>query len=230
MGFLDKAKAAAQQAEAKLNEATGGLNQGQQTRVADTWLKELGQWVYAERMGRDPRAAAEIEVRLTQIQQWEQQNGTQVSTPMPSPGTGGDVTVGGAGAPSPEAAAIPGAADIPGAATPPSGAPEESIPGTFSTVAEVPSGPPPETAGPATSTAATTPATTGPPGDAAVPTPGPSLGVLEEPTDGEPTASPPVVGGPVSPPSATPGPPSGSPGPPPGTPGPPSGTPGPPGT
>lgn len=225
MGLLDKAKAAAQQAEAKLNEATGGLNQGQQSRVADTWLKELGQWVYAERMGRDPRAGAEIEVRMTQIQQWEQQNGTQVSTPMPSPGTGGGVTVPAASAPPIEAAAT-----IPGAHTPPSGGPAESIPGTFSTVAEVPSGPPPDTAGPA---ATSTAATARPPGDAAVPTPGPSLGALEQPPDGEPTASPPVVGGPARPPSGMPGPPSGSPGPPgapPGTPGPPPGPPGPPGT
>ena len=87
MGFLDKAKQLAQQAETQLNNATGQAGGAQSARVADTWLKELGQWVYADRMGRDPRAASEIEVRIQQLQQWEQQNGAQVPMPFPSPGT-----------------------------------------------------------------------------------------------------------------------------------------------
>ena len=100
MGFLDKAKQLAQQAETQLNQATGQVGGAQNARAADAWLKELGQWVYAERMGRDPRAAAEIEVRIQQLQQWEQQNGTQVQTPFPSPGTapGGMAPTAGPGA------------------------------------------------------------------------------------------------------------------------------------
>ena len=69
MGFLDKAKQLAQQAETQLNQATSQVGGAQNAKVADAWLKELGQWVYADRMGRDPRAAAEVEVRIQQLQQ-----------------------------------------------------------------------------------------------------------------------------------------------------------------
>lgn len=188
MGFLDKAKQAAQQAEAKLNSATSGMNQGQQSRAADAWLKELGQWTYAERMGRDPRAAAEVEVRIQQIQQWEQQSGSQVSTPIPSPGTGGA-----ASAPTGPGVA-PESASIPGTFAPPADAPPASIPGTFA---------PPEDTPPAS-----IPGTFSSPPDAPlsdVPTPGPSLGGLDGPAVGEPLTPPPPPAAPTaSPPAAEP--------------------------
>lgn len=157
MGFLDKAKQVAAQAESKLNTATSGAGGAQQTKVADTWLKELGQWVYTDRTGRDPRAAAEIEVRIQQLQQWEQQNGTQVSTPVPSPGTGaaqgapgspptesglgGSEPIGGPVAQPSTPQAIPGTMD-------PSAAAPQPIPGTLSDGDEPsaipsPPGPPP---------------------------------------------------------------------------------------
>lgn len=109
MGFLDKAEAAAQQAEAKLNSVTANANQSQQGQVADTWLKELGQWAYADRMGRDPRAAAEVNVRVQQLQQWEQHNGALVPLPLASL----------AAAPTaPAPASIPGTFSPPGDARP----------------------------------------------------------------------------------------------------------------
>jgi len=83
MGLLDKAKQLASQAEAQLNSA--GAGQGQ--KHADTWLKQLGQWTYAERMGRDPRAANEVEVLVGLLQQHEAQHG-QLQMPIPAPGTG----------------------------------------------------------------------------------------------------------------------------------------------
>jgi len=93
MGFLDKAKQLKEQAESQLNSATTSVNAGQNRKVADAWLMELGQWVYADRLGRDPRAAAETDVRIQQLQQWEQQNGQEIPRPMATPGTGGGAPV-----------------------------------------------------------------------------------------------------------------------------------------
>jgi hypothetical protein len=180
VGFLDKAKQLAQQAETQLNQATGQMGGAQNTKVADTWLKELGQWVYADRMGRDPRAAAEIEVRIQQLQQWEQQNGTQVPMPFASPGTSPGGTT---------PASAPGAPIAPAAAAP--------IPGTLSDA-------PPAAAAPIPGTLSG-PAAGGDP--AAMPSPGGSLGPLDPPVTGPltvpPAPPPPAPPAPPEPPTAT---------------------------
>jgi len=82
MGLLDKAKQLASQAEQQLGSATAG--QGQ--KHADAWLKQLGQWTYAERMGRDARASNEIAVLVGLLQQHEAEHGP-LHTPIPAPGT-----------------------------------------------------------------------------------------------------------------------------------------------
>ncbi|MEJ7584189.1 MAG: hypothetical protein WKF43_08910 [Acidimicrobiales bacterium] len=131
MGLLDKAKQLASQAEAQLNSASGG--QGQ--KHADTWLKQLGQWTYAERMGRDPRAANEIEVLVGLLQQHEAQHGP-LPMPIPTPGTAPATTVASDPAPmptpQPEPMPMPDPAPIPDPdPAPPSaaGGPPPGIPG-----------------------------------------------------------------------------------------------------
>jgi hypothetical protein len=191
VGFLDKAKQLAQQAETQLNQATSQMGGAQGAKVADAWLKELGQWVYADRMGRDPRAAAEVEVRIQQLQQWEQQNGTQVPMPFASPGTtpGGTASQPGPGAPPGPAAPIPGTmADAPPASIPGtlSDASASPIPGTLSDA-------------PASSIPGTLSSPPGAPDPATVPTPGGSLGPLDQPATGPLTVPP--APAPAAPPS-----------------------------
>lgn len=198
MGFLDKAKQLAQQAETQLNQATGQAGGAPNARAADAWLRELGQWVYADRMGRDPRAAAEVEVRIQQLQQWEQQHGTQVQTPFPSPGTapGGmapSAVPAAPAAPAPTAPTAP-AAPIPGTV---SEAPTmaASIPGTLS---DAPAG-----AAPIPSTSSSPPGAPTPPpvapGPPSMPSPGGSLGALDAPPATAPLTVPPVAAPPAAP-------------------------------
>ncbi len=146
MGLLDKAKQLAAQAEASVNSATAG----QGNKVADTWLKQLGQWVYAERMGRDPRAAAEIDVLVAQLQRHEAEHGP-LPTPIPTPGTAPgpaatDPVLG--PSPQPEPMPMPDPAPIPdpdpapaplpgGLSTPSPAAPPEAAP-----TGTAPAGPP----------------------------------------------------------------------------------------
>lgn len=152
MGFLDKAKQAAAQAEAKINEAASGLGGGQPAgqgqpapgapaapaggTPSDAWFTELGRWVYADRMGRDPAAAGEVESHIERIRTWEDANHAQVAPPVAAP-----------------AAAAPAA---PTAAAP--------IPGTVSEAPAAPAPPPPPaTPGPPAGTPGPPPGTPGPP-------------------------------------------------------------------
>lgn len=146
MGLLDKAKQLAAQAEAGVNKASGDFQSNQQKKNADAWLRQLGQWVYAERMGRDPRAAAEIDVLVGQLRQFEEQHELTLDTPIPAPGvtTATDPSPFPAPTPQPEPVPMPDPSPIPSPDPTPSPMPQPST----AAGSEPPSGPPPGMASP----------------------------------------------------------------------------------
>lgn len=174
MGLLDKAKQAAAQAEAKINQAASGVGGGQPMGGAqpvgggeaapaggtpsEAWFTELGRWVYADRMERDPAAAGEVESHIERIKTWEDANHAQVKPPVSAPAAATPPSASGAPAPIPGTIANSptGTPDTPGA---PSAAP--AAPGAPS--APVPPPPPASPPGPPAGTPGPPPGTPGPP-------------------------------------------------------------------
>ena len=59
MGFLDKAKALADQAAAKVDEAVNTATSSQGAKQADPYLRDLGVLAYLQESGRSPADAKE---------------------------------------------------------------------------------------------------------------------------------------------------------------------------
>lgn len=89
MGFLDKAKAQAQQLAVKAQEGvkTGQekLEQSQARKVADGQLHDLGLALYLERTGRGtPETAGTVVGLVAQLQAYEAEHG-RIDAPPPAP-------------------------------------------------------------------------------------------------------------------------------------------------
>ena len=136
MGFLDKAKAAANEMVAKadsaLSSAEGGLAGGTSPKQAEPLLRDLGVLAYLEATGRPPADADEQRRRCVEGIQGIESATTlnlQLSTvPPPAPGTTAGAAPGapppppGQAAPPPPGAASPGdegAPPPPGGSVPP---------------------------------------------------------------------------------------------------------------
>lgn len=86
MGLMDKVKAQAtqiaQQAQDAAQEGRARIDQAQASRRGDALLRQLGSLVFAERTGRGGSdAAARIEKLITEISDYERQNGLNLADP-----------------------------------------------------------------------------------------------------------------------------------------------------
>jgi hypothetical protein len=143
MGFLDKAKAAANdmmtKADAALNSAEGSFSGAASAKQAEPYLRDLGVLGYLESTGRAPAdLQAQRDRCLQALQQLESQvalNLNLSSVAPPAPGTAAQ-----GAPPSPGTAAAP--------PPPPGGAPPPPAPGAppAAPAAPAPPGPPPSAA------------------------------------------------------------------------------------
>ncbi len=141
MGFLDKAKAQAQQLAVKAQEgAKAGqekIEASQAAKRADALLHDLGAQVYLQMSGRaTPETAAEVERLLSELRAHEAEHGpvnpapkADAAPPVPVP-----VPVEGAAPPVPPAPPAPGAPPAPVAPPAPPAPPASPAPqgGNFS--------------------------------------------------------------------------------------------------
>ena len=91
MGLMDKVKAQAtqiaQQAQGAAQEGKARLDQAQASRRADGMLRQLGAAVFAERTGRGTAdTPPTIERLVTEISEFERQNGLNLADPTGSQG------------------------------------------------------------------------------------------------------------------------------------------------
>lgn len=129
MGFMDKAKALANDAVAKgdslLNSAEGSIAGGANPKQAEPMLRDLGVLAYLEATGRaQPGADAERQRCIEGIQGIETQttlNLQMTSSPPPAPGTTTGAPPAAPAAPPPPAAAAPPPPPGAGTAPPPPG-------------------------------------------------------------------------------------------------------------
>ncbi len=150
MGFLDKAKAAADQAMAKVDSALSGATGSGPSKPVDGYLRDLGLLSYLEATGRAP---ADIAERRAQLSQWvyDAESAGPINLNLTS-------TAPGAVPPPPGAAAA--------AAPPPPGAAAAAAPPPPAAAA-----PPPPAAAPPPPAAAPAAAPPPPPGSVAPPPP-----------------------------------------------------------
>ena len=134
MGFLDKAKAAADQAMAKADSALSGATGASSAKPVDGYLRDLGLLSYLEATGRAPADIAERRAQLTQwVYETESAGPINLSLTSTAPGAGpavppppGAAAAAAAAAPPPPAAAPPPPGSVapppPPGAVPPAGA------------------------------------------------------------------------------------------------------------
>jgi hypothetical protein len=151
MGFLDKAKAAANdlasKADAALGSAESSMAGGASPKQAEPLIRDLGVIAYLESTGRVPEDADTQRQRCVDgIQAIEQQTALNLqltSAPPPAPGTAGAPPAPATAPPAPAAAPPP---PPPGAAAAPP--PPVDAPAAPPAPAEAPAPPPPRDAAP----------------------------------------------------------------------------------